>query len=195
MLSVQEMNLLDSYLTLGDAQFEIRFVEGEHRFAREAFDILSEALPSITRYFLVYRPFPKARVVLVTPRWWSEGLAVYLSRQWRYEDEFRKAVIDGIAEKDIPGFRQIEVERKLAYDWGWTIVRFIESVYGRDMILRIVSVLYTGEECVDGKVFSVIGEEAGSLENRWMDWLLVEGRLTTPPVDSGCAAEDTHLVC
>jgi hypothetical protein len=45
-----------------------------------------------------------------TPRWWSEGLAVYLSGQWRFEDKFRKAAIDGIAEKNIPGFCQIESE-------------------------------------------------------------------------------------
>ena len=243
------MNILDSYLTLGNTQFEIRFAEGDQRFTQEAFDTLSEALPSITGYFLVSRPFPKTRVVLVTnrsefdrlvrdflhveievpsnpariaqpqktdlvvlspsayeahsifkyvpdefrrllihelihmveeflspdiettPRWWSEGLAVYLSEQWRYEDGFRKAAMDGIAKKEIPGFSQIETGRKLAYDWGWTIVRFIESAYGRDMILRMV------KKCVDGKVFSVIGEEVGSLEHRWRDWLLVEGNL------------------
>jgi hypothetical protein len=63
----------------------------------------------------------------------------------------------------------------LAYDWGWTIVQFIGNVYGRDMILRIV------KEYMDGKVFSVIGDEVGSLENRWRDWLLVEGLQSTPP--------------
>jgi hypothetical protein len=108
-----------------------------------------------------------------SPRWWSEGLAVYLSEQWRHEDEFRKAALDGIAENKIPGFRQIEAERNLAYDWGWTIVRFIEICYGKEMILRIV------KECADGNVFSVIGDDAEGIEKMWKDWLLGEGRLTS----------------
>ncbi len=244
------MDMLDDYLTLENLQLEIRFQEGEHRFALEAFDTLKKALPSISHYFLLSRPFPKVRAVLVTnrnefdrlvrdllhveievpsnpariaqpqrtdmmvlspsayeghsifkyipddfrrmlihelvhmmeehlspdmeaiPRWWSEGLGVYLSEQWRYEDEFRKPAFDGIERKRIPGFHRIEAERRLAYDWGWTIVRFVEVVYGRNMILRVV------KECADGNVFSVIGEQAVSLENRWRDWLLAEGLQT-----------------
>jgi hypothetical protein len=38
----------------------------------------------------------------VIPRWWSEGLAVYLSGQWRYEDDFRKPVLEGIEKEKIP---------------------------------------------------------------------------------------------
>jgi hypothetical protein len=239
--------MLDDYCTLGDAQFEIRYAEGEDRYAKESYAILSKALPFVTGYFLVSEPFPKVRAVLVTdrnefdrlirdllgvqievpsnpariaqpqrtdmvllspsayesysvfkynqqefgrllihelvhmveehltpdmetsPRWWSEGLAVYLSEQWRYENEFRKAALDGISENKIPGFHQIEVDRKLAYDWGWTIVRFIENVYGSKMILRIV------KECADGNVFSILGEDAGCVEKRWRGWLLSEG--------------------
>ena len=105
------------------------------------------------------------------PRWWSEGLAVYLSGQWIYEDEFRKAAIDGVSQKDVPGFRQIEEERQLAYDWGWTIVRFVESEYGSDMVLRIV------KECADGQVFTVMGGETENLERQWRDWLTIKESL------------------
>lgn len=114
-----------------------------------------------------------------SPRWWSEGLAVYLSGQWRHDDEFRKAALDGIVENQMPSFRQIEASTKLAYEWGWTIVRFLESVYGRDAIVRIV------KECSGGAVFSVIGEDAGSLEKHWRGWLLREGRLTSPSCERG----------
>jgi len=104
-------------------------------------------------------------------RWWSEGLAVYLSGQWIYEDGFRKAAIDGVSQKDVPGFRQIEEERQLAYDWGWTIVRFVESEYGSDMVLRIV------KECADGQVFTVMGGETENLERQWRDWLTIKESL------------------
>lgn len=107
-----------------------------------------------------------------TPRWWSEGLAIYFSDQWRTEDEFRSAALDGAARRDIPGFWQIESERKLAYDWGWTVVRFIEQRFGRERILQIV------RECADGDVFSILGHPVEQLEARWRDWLLEEGSLT-----------------
>lgn len=107
-----------------------------------------------------------------TPRWWSEGLAIYLSDQWLYEDEFRKPVLEGISQNEIPGIREIADDRKSAYEWGWTIVRFIESTYGKEKVLQIV------RECADGDVFSVIGEGADSLQDRWRHWLIGEGRLT-----------------
>jgi len=250
-------HILDTLLTLGDAQFEIRFVTGEQAFARQAFDALSKALPSIIDYFQVSKPFPKIRVVFAnsrsefdslvrdllhvnievpsnparvaqpqrtdlgvlspsaykthsiykydpdefrrlllhelvhmmeefitpdmetSPRWWSEGLAVYLSGQWLHEDDFRKPVLEGIAGRNVPGFSSIEAERKLAYAWGWTIVRFIETTYGRDMIRRMV------EECADGQVLAVIGEGAAGLEECWRDWLLAEGSLV--PASSSTA--------
>lgn len=241
--------MLDHYRAHGDAQFEIRFVTGDDRYAQETFAILSKSLPVVTGYFLLSDPFPKVRVVLVpdrneydrlvrnllrveievpsnpariaqpqrtdmvllspaayeahsiykyipgdfkrllvhelvhmveeylspnmeaSPRWWGEGLAVYLSEQWHHEDEFRKAAIDGISGNSIPGFRQIEADRTLAYHWGWTIVQFIETVYGRNMILRIV------RECADGNVFSIIGDSVERLEKQWRSWLVGEGRL------------------
>lgn len=239
--------MLDNYLSLENAQIEIKYVEGERQFAQESLDVLSEALFSISRYFCLSHPFPKVRIVLVanrnefdrlvrdllrveieipsnpariaqpqrtdmvvlspsayenhsifkyipaqfrrllfhelvhvveehlslnieaSPRWWGEGLAIYLSKQWLYDDEFRNPASDGIAQDDIPTFHQIETDVKLAYDWGWTIVRFIETTYGRDMILRVI------KECVDGNVFSVIDVEANSLEIQWRDWLLKDG--------------------
>lgn len=108
-----------------------------------------------------------------SPRWWSEGLAVYLSDQWMHEDEFRKPTSEGISQNKIPRIREIAENRKLAYEWGWTIVRFIESAYGKEKVLQIV------RECADGNVFSMIGEEVDSLQNRWRNWLLGEGRLTS----------------
>lgn len=100
-----------------------------------------------------------------SPRWWGEGLAVYLSEQWRYDDEFRKPALVGVADAAIPHFAQLETERKMAYDWGWTMVRFIERQYGQGMILRIV------KECGDGNVFTVMGENASQLESQWRHWL------------------------
>lgn len=105
-----------------------------------------------------------------TPRWWSEGLAVYLSEQWRYEGEFRQPVLKGIKEKFIPDIEEIQVSRKLCYNWGWTIVMFIESTYGKEMILKIV------RECDNGNVFEILSEDVRNFKKRWKKWLLENGK-------------------
>lgn len=101
-----------------------------------------------------------------TPRWWSEGLATYLSEQWRYDDEIRQPVLKGVKEKCIPDIEIIEASRKLCYDWGWTIVMFIENIYGKEMILKIV------RECDNGNVFGILGEDCKNFEQKWKKWLL-----------------------
>lgn len=109
-------------------------------------------------------------------RWWGEGLAVYLSGQWRLERGFRQPVLDGIAAGEIPSFSDIESEARLAYDWGWTIVAFIEDQYGRDTILRIV------RQCSDGDVFSFLNERPADVEKRWRGWLAVGTHLGDTPL-------------
>ena len=106
----------------------------------------------------------------LTPRWWSEGLAVYLSKQWEYEDEFNGSVLQGCKNKKIPDFKKIEKNVKFSYQWGWTIVMFIEKTFGKEMIIRIV------RECNDGDVFRIIGENFKDFEKRWKEWLVEHWR-------------------
>jgi len=104
------------------------------------------------------------------PRWWSEGLAACLSRQWMHADQFRfrQPVLDGIRLRRVPPIIEIEADVQLCYAWGWTIVMFIEKAYGRDTIARIV------RECEDGDVLATLGEDPYTLERGWQEWLLQE---------------------
>ena len=102
----------------------------------------------------------------MTPRWWSEGLAVYLSKQWMFEDDFRKPAAEGVRLNHIPRIEQIETSTALAYDWGWTLIRFMEETYGKSLLLKIV------HTCRDGQVFAMIEDEISNFENRWRDWLM-----------------------
>ncbi|MBT7616174.1 MAG: hypothetical protein HN590_02685, partial [Calditrichaeota bacterium] len=78
-------------------------------------------------------------------------------------------VLDGIRENDIPNIKDIQSNVTKSYDWGWTIVRFIEITYGREIIVKIV------RECSDGNVFAELGENIGRFEKNWKKWLLEEG--------------------
>ncbi len=102
------------------------------------------------------------------PRWWSEGLAAYLSGQWEHEDQygFRQPVLQGLETGRIPDIREIEASVELCYDWGWSIVMFIEKIYGREPILRIVS------ECDNGDVCGILGEDMDTFQRNWKRWLL-----------------------
>jgi len=104
------------------------------------------------------------------PRWWSEGLAVYLSGQWQHEDqyEFRQPVLQGLERRSIPDVQEIPNSLKLCYDWGWTMVMFIEKTYGRETILRIVC------DCDNGDVFGMFGEDIDIFQRKWKEWLLAE---------------------
>jgi len=102
------------------------------------------------------------------PRWWSEGLAAYLSGQWKHEDQyrFRQPVLQALEARGIPGIREIGSCIESCYDWGWTIVMFIEKTYGRECILKIVT------ECDNGDVFGILDENTTTFQINWKEWLL-----------------------
>jgi hypothetical protein len=101
------------------------------------------------------------------PRWWSEGLAVYLSRQWRWEDDIRKPWIRALQTKRIPGFSDIERIAKFSYTWAWTIIHYLDRVYGCKTIIKGI------ENCRRGNIFQALGMEPKILERDWRKWLLV----------------------
>lgn len=114
-----------------------------------------------------------------SPRWWGEGLAVYLSEQWKYEDDFRAPVLEGLRNKNIPKIKEIQKDVKLSYQWGWTIVKYIDYCYGRKTILNIVA------NCVDGDVFKMIGETIRSFERGWKKYLQKEFLTSADSVFAG----------
>lgn len=96
------------------------------------------------------------------PRWFEEGLAVYLSEQWLYEDEIVGPVYWGVKKNKIPTLRKILTNRIYYYLWGWTVVKYIEKHYGKKMILNIVN------NCnQDNDVFDIVGEECCTVGKKW----------------------------
>lgn len=99
------------------------------------------------------------------PCWWGEGLAVYLSGQGKYEDEFRQPVLRGIRERNIPTFQSIQASRKQSYRWGGTIVAFIEKTYGKKMILKIA------KKGNNKNILKIINEDLKDFEKKWKNML------------------------
>lgn len=102
------------------------------------------------------------------PRWWSEGLAVYLSGQWKYDDQFnfRKPALSGIKDGNIPDLFDIDDSIDMSYEWGWTIIMFIEAFFSKELIINII------KKCHDGDIIKLLGMSYESFEHRYKDFLL-----------------------
>jgi hypothetical protein len=102
-----------------------------------------------------------------SPLWWDEGLAVYLSGQWRHGSSFRfrEPVLEALRDTRLPTFSQVEQDRSLAYSFGWTLVRFIEWEKGNKAIADVV------RRMEDGDVLGALDEDPVSFEVRWQEWL------------------------
>lgn len=107
-------------------------------------------------------------------RWWSEGVAVYLSGQWMVDHDLQEKVAEGIEKRSLPSIKEMEGQEReaviRAYTWGWTIVKYIECTYGKNMVTKIV------KECGDDNIFRVMAVGQKTLEKRWREWVLQAGK-------------------
>ncbi len=106
------------------------------------------------------------------PLWWSEGLAVYLSGQWRFDSpfRFREPVAESIMKGIVPELPRLEADWYTANAWGWTLVMYIERQWGREMVAEAV------KHCQAGAVLDWITDRPRKLARDWKRWLLGSGR-------------------
>lgn len=71
----------------------------------------------------------------IRPQWWCEGLAVYTTGQYRdrinREETKKDLAIDKLPH--ITGMKGRD-----AYVWGWSLVRYIEKRFGREILKKII---------------------------------------------------------
>ena len=105
------------------------------------------------------------------PRWFSEGLAIYLSKQWKYEDDERVAVLEGMKKKRVPAISEMgdgaisNNAVRLSYIWGWTIVKYMDNMHGKVMLRKIV------RQCDDGNISRLLDEDPQDFQQKWEEWL------------------------
>lgn len=135
---------------------------GRYRYTPEGFErLIGHELTHIVEEFL-------SPNIEALPRWWSEGLAMHLSGDWLEEGAH---VREGVVASRIPALAEMQdgavadVSVRLCYQWGWTVVRYIEATYGGSAIQRVVG------ECTDGDVLATLGEDPAALERSWSEWL------------------------
>jgi hypothetical protein len=137
------------------------YVPGKYRYTPEGLErLIGHELTHIVEEHL-------SPNIEALPRWWSEGLAMHLSGDWvdelpHVKKETAAGRIPALAEMQDGAV--VDVSVRLCYQWGWTVVRHIESAHGRAGIRRIV------EQCADGDVLATLGEEPATFEREWRGW-------------------------
>jgi hypothetical protein len=136
---------------------------GRYRYTSEEFErLIGHELTHVVEEFL-------SPNIEALPRWWSEGLAMHLSGDWLEEGAH---VREGVVAGRIPAMAEMQdgavadVSVRLCYQWGWTVVRYIESAHGQAGIRHVV------ERCADGDVLATLDEEPATFEREWREWLV-----------------------
>jgi hypothetical protein len=139
------------------------YVPGTNRYSPEGYEcLIGHELTHIVEEHL-------SPNIEALPRWWSEGLAMHLSGDWLEEAAH---VREGVVAGRIPALAEMhdgavaDVSVRLCYQWGWSVVRYIESARGRTAIRRVV------EQCADGDVLATLDEDPVALERAWREWLV-----------------------
>lgn len=97
-------------------------------------------------------------------RWFGQGLAIYLSNLWN-EDGTNTILKNDIQGDTLPSLKEIQENEKLYKIWAWTIVKYIEEVYGKEIINKIIR---SNDE---NYVFNIIGTSITEFEVQWTVWL------------------------
>jgi hypothetical protein len=93
------------------------------------------------------------------PRWFEEGLAVYVSEQWKYEDELSQYTYNAIITNSIPSLRIIMNSREYYFRWAWTIIHYIERKYGHKTILELIESLN-----INSRIHEILGMPIATLD-------------------------------
>lgn len=106
--------------------------------------------------------FSPCGAMAVLPKWWQEGLAVYLSGQYEKDVSLRKYMLADFSKGGVPAIG--DLRGGSSYVWGWSIVQFIEKRFGKEKIREIVRNSMT----ID--VEKSLGMEPARFEQEWRDF-------------------------
>lgn len=119
------------------------------------------------------------------PRWFSEGIAMYQSREWNIGriHSITKAVInDKIIPLDSlePSFFSNKDESNLAYSESFSFILFLNEKYGKKNFQKIIFLITKEKVSVKEAIEQVCGKQFAIIEKDWIKhlklhhtWLLV----------------------
>ncbi|WP_346887634.1 hypothetical protein [Clostridium sp. UBA1056] len=103
--------------------------------------------------------------------WFGQGIAIYLSKLWD-EENINKEIKKAMKEEMIPSLKMIQENKSLYKTWAWTIIRYIEEIYGKEIINEII------RKYDESDIFSVIKVPIDDFEDQWRAWLENEDNIS-----------------
>ena len=100
----------------------------------------------------------------VRPSWWSEGLAVLVSEQYKLDSDIVKRLEKDLISGQIPKIKDLDGAN--AYIWGWSVIRFIIENLGTDKITYIM------KETCDADIFKYLQTTEIEFEKKWRKFAL-----------------------
>ena len=100
------------------------------------------------------------------PQWWKEGLAVYVSGQYKKDRDIKELIKSSLDK--IPDIRGVKGAN--SYVWGWSIIRYIETRFGKNKILNIL------EKQVDLDLHKTFKIQQQVFEKEWQKTARVNAR-------------------
>lgn len=102
--------------------------------------------------------------------WIGHGMAMYLSELWK-DGEVKKEINEAIKKDMIPQLNEIRENKSLYKKWSWTIVKYIEETYGKELINKIIR--NYDVNCI----FNILNSTVDDFEVKWKIWLKDENNL------------------
>ncbi|MCK5071810.1 MAG: hypothetical protein KAQ98_00175 [Bacteriovoracaceae bacterium] len=100
----------------------------------------------------------------VRPLWWSEGLAVLISEQYRLDSDIIEYMRKDLFNKQLPRIQMLEGVS--SYTWGWSLVKFCIDNFGIDKIIKIM------KETCDKDIIQYLNITESELEKKWHESIL-----------------------
>jgi hypothetical protein len=103
--------------------------------------------------------------------WFGQGIAMYLSKLWN-DENVKNSIKEAISEDMIPQLNEVQENKNLYKIWGWTIVKYIEETYGKEIIIKII------RSNTKNDIFSIIEISIDEFEDKWRSWLKDEENIS-----------------
>ncbi|MBC8492125.1 MAG: hypothetical protein H8D42_06150, partial [Candidatus Marinimicrobia bacterium] len=111
----------------------------------------------------------------MTPTWFNEGLAVYLTDQFNLQS--RVVLSRAIAKNSIIPLDRLSdflqynhVQAELAYTESATVIEFLTQVYGPSVLTELFNILSEKKD-FDQSLYLVTDIEPGTLQFRWKKYI------------------------
>lgn len=99
----------------------------------------------------------------LNPLWFSEGLAVWFSKQYLLDDDLYTQITEFAKNNTLPAFNDIISGKVSAYLWGWSLIETIINLFCEDFLVTLVK-----EKTGD----SIISALPNNFDLIWFDHLI-----------------------